>query len=65
MYQPGTDMLIRNTVMALAGTGIVIYAYLLSEVLGLFLYRNEGKYGQFAVVYLGSLLAAVFFRVCR
>ena len=61
MYQPGTDMLIRNTVMALAGTGIVIYAYLLSEVLELFLYRNEGKYGQFAVVYLGSLLAAVFF----
>lgn len=61
MYQPETDMLIRNTVMVLAGTGIVIYAYLLSEVLGLFLYRNEGKYGKFAVVYLGSLVAAVFF----
>lgn len=60
LHQPGTDTLIRNTVMVLAGTGIVIYAYLLSEVLGLFLYRNEGKYGKFTLVYLVSLVAAVF-----
>lgn len=61
LYQPETEMLIRNVVMALAGTGIVIYAYLFSETAGLFIYRNEGKYDKFAVVYLGSLIAAVFF----
>ena len=61
LYQPAADTLIRNTVMVSAGTGIVIYAYLLSEVTGLFIYRNEGKYIKFAVVYLGSLTAAVFF----
>ncbi len=61
LYQPGMETLIRNVVMVLAGTGIVIYAYLFSETAGLFLYRNEGKYGKFAVVYLGSLVAAVFF----
>lgn len=60
LHQPDTDTLIRNIVMVLAGTGIVIYAYLLSEVLGLFLYRNEGKYGKFMLVYLVSLVAAVF-----
>lgn len=59
LYQPGTEFLMRNTVMVSAGTGIVIYAYLLSEVMGLFLYRNEGKYIKFAFVYLGSLVAAV------
>ncbi len=61
LNQPGTESLIRNTVMVLTGTGIVIYAYLFSEVTGLFIYRNEGKYVKFAVVYLGSLAAAVFF----
>lgn len=61
LYQPETQMLMRNTVMALAGSGIVIYSYLLSEEMDWFTYRNEGKYGKFAFVYLGSLVAAVFF----
>lgn len=61
LYQPETQMLMRNTVMVLAGSGIVIYAYLLSEEMDWFTYRNEGKYGKFAFVYLGSLVAAVFF----
>ena len=61
LYQPETESLIRNVVMALAGTGIVIYAYLFSETAGLFIYRNEGKYDKFAVVYLGSMIAAIFF----
>lgn len=63
LYQPEEETLLRNTIMVLAGTGIVIYAYLVSEAMGLFLYRNEGKYGKFAFVYLVSLAAAVFFPV--
>ncbi|MEZ3507146.1 MAG: hypothetical protein K1W10_09450 [Lachnospiraceae bacterium] len=63
LYQPGAETVMRNTIMVLAGTGIVIYAYLLSEAMGLFLYRNEGKYGKFSFVYLVSLAAAVFFPV--
>ena len=59
LHQPGTETTMRNTIMALAGTGIVIYAYLFSEVTGLFLYRNEGKYGKFASMYLVSLVGAV------
>ena len=59
LHQPGTETLMRNIIMALAGTGIVIYAYLFSEVTGLFIYRNEGKYGRFASVYLASLAGAV------
>lgn len=61
LHQPGTETLMRNTVMVFAGTGIVSYAYLLSEATGLFIYRNEGKYGMFAFAYLGCLAAAVFF----
>lgn len=60
LYQPAPDLEMRNVVMTMAGTGMVIYAYLLSEVTGLFLYRNEGKYGKFAFVYLASLTAAIF-----
>ncbi len=63
LYQPGAETVMRNTIMVLAGTGIVIYAYLLSEAMGLFLYRNEGKYGKFSFVYLVSLAAAVVFPV--
>lgn len=51
---------IRNTVMVLAGTGIVIFAFAMGEINHLFVYRNEGKYGRFALMYLGSLTAAVF-----
>lgn len=51
---------IRNTVMVLAGTGIVIFAFTMGEISHLFVYRNEGKYGRFALMYLGSLTASVF-----
>ena len=34
LYQPGVETVMRNTIMVLAGTGIVIYAYLLSEAMG-------------------------------
>ena len=61
LYQPDTDTMLRNTIMVLAGTGIVIYAYLFSEITGLFIYRNEGKHDRFAFVYLLSLAMAVIF----
>ena len=59
-YKNQTELIIRNVVMILAGTGIVIFSYIMSEVNGFFVYQNEGRYGKFAVTYLISLLAAVF-----
>lgn len=59
LYGSNTEEQIRNVVMALTGTGVVIFAFLMSEVNGLFIYRNEGKYGRFALMYLGSLIASV------
>lgn len=59
LYRRNTEEQIRNVVMVLTGTGVVIFAFLMSEVNGLFIYRNEGKYGRFTVMYLGSLTASV------
>ena len=60
LFDQNVEEQIRNTVMALAGTGIVIFAFTMGETSRLFIYRNEGKYGRFALMYLGSLAAAVF-----
>lgn len=60
LYQSKTEMMIRNIVMVLAGTGIVIFSFTLSEINGFFIYRNEGRYGRFALTYLVSLVASVF-----
>lgn len=60
LYRNKTDMMIRNIVMVLAGTGIVIFSFVMGEVSGFFVYRNEGRYGRFAVTYLFCLVAAVF-----
>lgn len=60
IYQNKSDMLLRNTVMILAGTGVVIFSFVLSEINGFFIYHNEGRYGRFAMMYLISLIAAVF-----
>lgn len=60
LYQCEPDHMIRNVVMVLAGTGIVIFSFTLSEISGFFVYRNEGHYGRFALTYLISLTAAVF-----
>lgn len=60
LYGKGAEALIRNTVMILAGTGIVIFAYAMEEINHRFIYRNEGKYARFAMMYLGSLIASVF-----
>ncbi len=58
----GSDagVLIRNVVMALAGTGIVIFAFTMEEINGRFIYRNDGKYARFGLAYLGGLIAAAF-----
>lgn len=61
LYQNQTDMTIRNVVMILAGTGIVIFSFVQSEINGFFVYRNEGRYGRFALTYLICLGVAVFF----
>lgn len=60
LYGNHTAEVIRNTVMVLTGTGIVIFAFTMSELNGLFIYRNEGKYYRFAFMYLLSLTASVF-----
>lgn len=60
LFGQGTEERMRNTVMSLAGTGMVIFAFTMGETSRRFIYRNEGKYGRFAFMYLGSLVAAVF-----
>lgn len=59
-YQSETDQMIRNVVMILAGTGIVIFSFTMSEINGFFIYRNEGRYGRFALTFLISLVVAEF-----
>mgnify|MGYP001042404283 FL=1 len=59
LYGNNTEETIRNTVMVLTGTGVVIFAFSMSEMNGLFIYRNEGKYSRFTMMYLGSLIASV------
>ena len=44
-YQSEMDHMIRNVVMVLAGTGIVIFSFTLSEINGFFVYRNEDATG--------------------
>lgn len=60
LYRNKTDMMIRNIVMALTGTGIVIFSFVMGEASGFFVYRNEGRYGRFAVIYLFCFAAAAF-----
>ncbi len=60
LYHSQTDQMIRNIVMILAGSGIVIFSYVMSETNGFFVYRNEGRYGRFAFTYLVSLVSSVF-----
>ena len=60
LYGKNTEMLLRNVVMILAGSGIVIFSYSMEEIEHRFIYRNEGKYMRFSLMYLFSLGAAVF-----
>ena len=60
LYSKEAATLIRNTVMILAGTGIVIFAFTMEEINQRFIYRNDGKYARFAMMYLGGLIASVF-----
>lgn len=60
LYDRSAETLIRNTVMVLAGTGIVIFAFTNEEINHRFIYRNDGKYARFAAMYLASLIASAF-----
>lgn len=60
LFKNSAEGVIRNTVMVMAGTGTVVFAFAMSEINKLFVYRNEGKYGRFALMYLGGLTAAIF-----
>ncbi len=51
---------LRNVVMTLAGTGIVIFAFVFCEDNHWFLYQNYGKCGRFALAYLVCLTASAF-----
>lgn len=59
LYNDKMDELIRDVVMVLAGTGIVIFSFTLSEINGFFIYQNETKYGRFAIMYIISLIASI------
>lgn len=59
IYGKNMETLLRNTVMIMAGTGIVIFAFTIEEINQRFIYRNEGKYSRFTLMYLGSLAASV------
>ncbi|MBO5472654.1 MAG: hypothetical protein J6A08_02530 [Lachnospiraceae bacterium] len=59
LYRDKTDELIRDVVMTLAGTGIVIFSFTLSEINGFFIYHNETRYGRFAAMYIISLIASM------
>ena len=50
-------VILRNVVMTLAGTGIVIFAFTSEELNGRFVYKNDGKYARFACMYLLGLAA--------
>ena len=60
LYGREAGVLIRNTVMVLAGTGTVVFAFTMEEANSRFIYRNDGKYARFALMYVGGLIASVF-----
>lgn len=60
LHSSEKEALIRNIVMVLAGTGIVIFAFTMEEINERFIYRNDGKYARFSFMYLGGLAASVF-----
>lgn len=59
LHSSEKEALIRNIVMVLTGTGIVIFAFTMEEINERFIYRNDGKYGRFSFMYLGGLAASV------
>lgn len=52
---------IRNAIMVFLGTGVVIFALVLSEIHDLYFYKNKGKYGKFIVFYLAALILSLLF----
>ncbi len=62
LYGVAKDEFLRNVVMVLTGTGIVIFAFEFNEENHLFLYENYGRYGRFAIAFLICLAASVFMK---
>lgn len=60
LHKGEMEEMLRNTVMVMTGTGMVIFSFAMEEINKRFIYRNEGRYGRFSLMYLGGLLAAVF-----
>lgn len=60
LHKGEMEEMLRNTVMVMTGTGMVIFSFATEEINERFTYRNEGRYGRFSLMYLGGLLAAVF-----
>ena len=60
LHKGEMEEMLRNTVMVMTGTGMVIFSFAMEEINQRFIYRNEGKYSRFSLMYLGGLLAAVF-----
>jgi hypothetical protein len=59
LYHDNTEEMLRDMAAVLIGTGIVIFSFTLSECNGFFIYKNETRYGRFAVMYVVSLAASL------
>jgi hypothetical protein len=59
LYHDNTEELLCDMAAVLTGTGIVIFSFTLSECNGFFIYKNETRYGRFAVMYVVSLAASL------
>lgn len=59
----GSNMseVICNIIMVLLGTGIVIFALVISEIYDLYYYKNKEKYGKFIAFYLAALVLSLLF----
>lgn len=60
-YGRGMDQIIRNVVMVMLGTGVVLFALKASEMSELYFYPNAGNYTNFSFFYLLALVVAVLF----
>ena len=61
VYGAGKGGIICNSIMVLLGTGIVIFALVLSEIHDLYFYKNKEKYLKFIIFYLAALILSLLF----
>ena len=53
--------IICNVIMALLGTGAVIFSLAASEIHDLYFYKNKGRYGKFVIFYLMAMILSLLF----